>query len=427
MRTKKVSGNSPVKRIGATEESVLVPIKYWKDVAKTPDKVATQKFELRTYPDDLTRTDKYSVTVPIFKSSKPEQWLDFLKEFHKVEVGQCLESATAKYSVCRNLLDGEALRVFDLNSNQYLELTVENFQECLNAVTTYLMPPNPLRLQKRYMRRVLKKPEKQTVREYVARLLELNNYLDKFPPFQDNQRFSNEELAEIIEYSMPSMWQQKMVEHCVSSAKSTIDELIDFCERMEFAFKLSLVNNANDARNNQPNSQSKKNHEERSDSKTSKSEFKTSKKFSTKNSSHSTKKAKTNWCQYHRTAGHDMSECKVMIDQANRMHANWETNKQNPNAPTFKKKPTAQHSVEREKTYTRKEVNAMLTKVAKHTSASKRKYSHDTDNDNSTIGSSQKREHFNVEPANKKPETMFEGLNLYDTDEMSHSTQHSLS
>ena len=89
------------------------------------------------------------------------------------------------------------------------------------------------------MRRSLLKSRKQTTREFVARLQELNSKLDKFPPFKSNQSFKDDKLVEVLQYSLPAAWQREMRLQGFVPEEKTLSEVVKFCERMEVVETLS--------------------------------------------------------------------------------------------------------------------------------------------------------------------------------------------
>jgi hypothetical protein len=88
------------------------------------------------------------------------------------------------------------------------------------------------------MRRFLRKPLGTPIRDFIARLVEMNNYLPQFPPQQLGVAvgviLDNEALKEVGEFSIPASWQKGMVQHGFDPADHTLNELIEFCERFEY-------------------------------------------------------------------------------------------------------------------------------------------------------------------------------------------------
>ena len=94
------------------------------------------------------------------------------------------------------------------------------------------MPRRALRMQKRYMRRYMRKPrDTMKMRVYRNRVVELNNYLERFPTvfyrnrvvelnnyleqfpiaFNATQKIDEDEIVDILEFDTPNKWQSEMV------------------------------------------------------------------------------------------------------------------------------------------------------------------------------------------------------------------------
>ena len=70
--------------------------------------------------------------------------------------------------------------------------------------------------QKRYLHIFLNKPKGLKVRQYVARVLEINEILQQFPPQAGvnaslSQKLPNDEILDLLGFGMPSSWQKTMV------------------------------------------------------------------------------------------------------------------------------------------------------------------------------------------------------------------------
>ena len=137
--------------------------------------------------------------------------------------------------MARRLLKGEPLQQFEWKAETIGNETVLNFNECLRAVCESVFPVSALKHQKRYMRRVLRKPKDMTMKAYYARFQELNRYLERFPPFAARQKLPNDEVLEHMEFAIPNSWQKQMILQGFNAVEKTNDEFIEFCERIETA------------------------------------------------------------------------------------------------------------------------------------------------------------------------------------------------
>ena len=149
------------------------------------------------------------------------------------------------YENCKTTLKGDALSCWNNESKTFAE-TEENFVILKKLLTKHVFPRRALRLQKRCMRRHMRKPADVSMRDYDTRCVELNNYLELFPDgrfddegvptgFSPRQKLDVDELADIMEFGTPSSWQKKMVSHGFDPLEEDdpIQSLVEFCERVE--------------------------------------------------------------------------------------------------------------------------------------------------------------------------------------------------
>ena len=54
-------------------------------------------------------------------------------------------------------------------------------------------------------------------------------------PSNENNKLLMDKLMDIVEFSVPAMWQKAMIMHRFDPANHTIQEFIKFCERIEFS------------------------------------------------------------------------------------------------------------------------------------------------------------------------------------------------
>jgi hypothetical protein len=152
-----------------------------------------------------------------------------------------------------------------------------------------------------------------TVREFATQLNKINKYLLDFSPSNKNNKLLIDELMDIAEFSIPATWQKMMIMHGFDPANHTIQEFIEFCERIEFS------------EGNEQQAQLKE-----TKSQTDQNGSTTGGKWCAKSSERGkSKKAKATrkWCPLHETDMHDASQCKVLLSQAKKMPAQWEVSK----------------------------------------------------------------------------------------------------
>jgi hypothetical protein len=87
------------------------------------------------------------------------------------------------------------------------------------------------------MRRFLKKPYKMSIQDYVARIVEMNEYLPLMPEIGGNppDKLPEDELLELLEFSLPEKWQVAMLLQDFDPADHSLDKFVAFCTRLEMA------------------------------------------------------------------------------------------------------------------------------------------------------------------------------------------------
>ena len=160
------------------------------------------KYKLRTAPSD-GNSPQHELAVSYFSTGTCEEWLLFRKNLFKVITGLHLTTGSARFELARNLLTGDALSIFNTTAadpTQVTSETKESFDACLDAVACAVFPTRAELYQKRYMRRALEKPPDVTMREFMSRLQEINEYFPSFPlDYNDKKvrKLSESELVEI--------------------------------------------------------------------------------------------------------------------------------------------------------------------------------------------------------------------------------------
>lgn len=212
------------------------PIALERPVKKELEKGDYLTYKLRNDPAD-PQSPAYELTIPYFRDGTPEQFLRFRKNLLKVFAGQNVTDGPGMFTIGRRLMDGDALSHFEnFVTAEALTQTVNNFNRAMEAVAKHVFPAQAAKLQKRYMRRFVRKPLGMTSRMFVARVQEINNYLPYFPsqaPGEPIQKLDDDEIIDLMEFGVPRSWQKKMEEHNFDSTNTTIGEFLSFCERME--------------------------------------------------------------------------------------------------------------------------------------------------------------------------------------------------
>ena len=70
---------------------------------------------------------------------------------------------------------------------------------------------------------------------YLNRVVELNNYLERFPTaFNAAQKIVDDQIVDILEFGTLNKWQNEMVCLGLDSVVANSQELVEFCEQLEF-------------------------------------------------------------------------------------------------------------------------------------------------------------------------------------------------
>lgn len=277
----------------------------------------SMKIVLKSNPKDK-ESKEYSITVPYFKQGTPQEWIYFCKAFQHIIDGQSLESGPSKFQMARVLLQGDALRVFNVaTAKAENEETNETFKTCVKAVTKHVFPDGALKRQKRYMRRYMRKPRFMKAREMMARGMEMNDDLKYYPDYKESKRLDEDEMCDIIEFGLPGRWQKTMYVQGFDIADHSYDELMDMAERLETAEDIYEANYKNREPSAKPHA--KHGSKKRAYGPSESPDGDRSRLLSRKRNH--ADRSDTAWCPYHAVNTHDMNECKVLIDQAKKMRA----------------------------------------------------------------------------------------------------------
>ena len=138
--------------------------------------------------------------------------------------------------MARRLLKGDALTAFNNASTAHASESRNSFNAVIKSLTAHVFPMKALQQQKRYMRRFLRKPFDMKVQEFVSRMGELNEYLTSLPsatPGIAATKLPEDEVLDILEFSMPQSWQRQMLLLDFNPIDATTQEFVHFCQRLE--------------------------------------------------------------------------------------------------------------------------------------------------------------------------------------------------
>jgi hypothetical protein len=101
----------------------------------------------------------------------------------------------------------------------------------MHTLATYVFPKNALMIQRQWFHRYLHKQHATKMREFVARVNEINAYLEEFPPaFNKQQVIADSEVKDLLEFAIPTIWRVKTAEHAFRPIDHDIIDIVEFCE-----------------------------------------------------------------------------------------------------------------------------------------------------------------------------------------------------
>ena len=288
----------------AIKSTISPAIPYQRPSKKEVNKEDLITFKIKANPDEDS-SPQHSITIEPFSSGTPEEFLIFGSKVEKINKGLALAKGANQYALMRQLLQGDTLGAFNTFAEAAGDENEANYASTINALTKYIFPHRALAIQKKYMRRHMRKPFGVSIRQYKARLEEMRLYLKEFPDYTEAQAMDDDDLKEILEHAIPASWQKEMTRQGFEPINNTLNEFVEFCERMEVTESLSTSTGV------KPNTNQNG------------GKYKAAK-WQAKSSARGNNTDKSKYCVYHKTYGHDTGECKVILAQAKRMRGQWE-------------------------------------------------------------------------------------------------------
>ena len=167
----------------------------------------------------------------------PKNIIEVLRSRLAIEkgpVGNAITTGPNKFCFTRNILEGEALRIFDLKATELVQETAANLKTVLNHVVSYFGPNECLSKQKLYLRYTMTKPHKLTTRQYVDLVHDLNSRMAQLPPFfEDSQVLQESELVEFLANKAPKHHKAMLINQGFNPETSTLETFVEHCERAE--------------------------------------------------------------------------------------------------------------------------------------------------------------------------------------------------
>jgi hypothetical protein len=148
----------------------------------------------------------------------------------------------------RALLKDDALRLFEervikltANKDGYTENKTDHIL-CLHSVTEHVFPYQAVQSQKRHMQYSIHlELHSRSINEFCTHWHQLDNYIVKFPPFGENQKFMENETIKLIYNKLPGCWKSWMSKAKYVPLEHSLDQLFDYMECYELADAFNLL------------------------------------------------------------------------------------------------------------------------------------------------------------------------------------------
>ena len=131
----------------------------------------------------------------------PEEGLQLLAAHKRICQGQNITTGPGTYNALSRHLNGAILSKYYTAQEARGNQTLEHFKLVAAKLMAHVLPSKAYVIQKRYMKKFIKKPRDMKIRALVSRVQELNNYLPSFPPPAPETapvKLPEDELKEIV-------------------------------------------------------------------------------------------------------------------------------------------------------------------------------------------------------------------------------------
>ena len=322
-----------------------------------PKEYSSQNFlsnKCYSTPGDAN-SNTYNVSVQYFEEGTPEEWLQLLAAHKRICQGQNINNGPGTYNALSRHLKGTILSKYNTVQEARGNQTLEHFNLVAADLTAHVFPSKAYVIQKRYMKKFIKKPRDMKIRALVSRIQELNNYLPSFPPSVSETaptKLPDDELKEIVYNALPSSWQVAMTTQGFDYPNEDIQDIIGFCERYEILEEDPIPRKKRGKESSKSTSKSKKR----------KIRFESSSEDSDDDSTVAYK-----YCQYHGKCNHTTEQCidikRLISDDKRRKRNNRYSEKKRYNGKNHKDR---EYKKKRKSGYVkRSEVNILATKKLK--------------------------------------------------------------
>ena len=225
---------------GGTLQPVL-PLVPEKLPTAEEDKSKFVTFELKTQVGQADTATKYKKVVRKFDEGTAQQWIDVLHDLKEIWKQNSIQEGSDQAATIRVIVKGESITAFEaaledarLDENGVEQpMTEDHVQQALDAVSATVFPHRALEIQKLWMNRRMYKPTELSTRQTAAAINRLNNSLPLFPGGSDDSKFTDVQVVELLEWSLPPTWRAKFDLDGYIPTLGTKSRLIEACEAIE--------------------------------------------------------------------------------------------------------------------------------------------------------------------------------------------------
>ena len=188
--------------------------------------------------DQAGNGTKYKKAVRKFKEGTLQQWVDLVKDLKEIWKQNGIEEGSDRVATIRSLVKGESGTAFetaldDLKTSEGDKeetITKEYVESALKAVAMTVFPHRAFEIQRLWMNRRMFKPVELTTRQTSAAINRLNNSLPLLPGGSEGPKFTENEIVELLEWSLPPTWQAKFdLDGCYIPTLGLKSRLIEAC------------------------------------------------------------------------------------------------------------------------------------------------------------------------------------------------------
>lgn len=202
------------------------------------------EFQLKVKAGSGVNGSQYKKKVAKFHGGSVSEWIAVKESLAELWEQNSVTGAADRNASIKTVLRDDALTAYEaslqesksgVEGNENLPMNNQMIEKALDAVSREVFPHRALEVQKLWMRRGIKKPKEMPYRKMAAAVAKINKALSHFPGATEDDQFKNDELLEILEWSLPPKWRAKFdLDGYVPSLHDRA-RLLAECEQLERA------------------------------------------------------------------------------------------------------------------------------------------------------------------------------------------------